>query len=154
MSQFLIEKFYASFAEGDAEGMIACYHDEVTFSDPAFGTLSGDRAKAMWRMLLSDSDSELTVHYFDIEAEGDQGKAQWLAKYIFGPKRRLVINEVSAVFTFKAGKIFTHVDDFDLWRWTRQALGMAGTFMGWSDYMRSKVQATTKERLDKFIERG
>jgi len=151
MSQALIEKFYDSFANGDAEGMVACYHNEVTFSDPAFGPLQGNRAKAMWRMLLSNTNTELTVHYFDIAAEGDTGRAQWLAKYFFGPKRRLVINQVSAAFTFKEGKIFTHVDDFDMWQWSRQALGLAGTFLGWSGYMRGKVQATTKTRLDKFI---
>lgn len=151
MSQALIEKFYVAFSNGDAEGMVSCYHNEVTFTDPAFGTLQGDRAKAMWRMLLSNTASDLTVHYFDIEANGDRGSAKWLAKYFFGPKRRLVINEVSATFTFKDGKIFTHVDDFDMWRWTRQALGMAGTFMGWTGYMRGKVQATTNGRLDKFM---
>ncbi len=151
MSQPLLEKFYASFANGDAAGMVACYHDDVTFSDPAFGTLKGDRAKAMWRMLLSNTNADLTVHYFDLEANGETGEAKWLAKYFYGPKRRLVVNEVSASFTFKDGKIYTHTDDFDLWRWTRQALGLAGTFMGWSGYMRSKIQATTKGRLDKFI---
>jgi len=151
MSQALIEKFYVAFSNGDAGGMVSCYHDEVTFTDPAFGTLHGDRAKAMWRMLLSNTESDLTVHYFDIEAKGDRGSAKWLAKYFFGSKRRLVINEVSAAFTFKDGKIFTHVDDFDMWRWTRQALGMAGTFMGWTGYMRRKVQATTNSRLDKFM---
>ncbi|MFK8057661.1 MAG: nuclear transport factor 2 family protein [Saprospiraceae bacterium] len=153
MSQPLIEKFYSSFASGDAEGMIACYHDEVTFSDPAFGTLHGDRAKAMWRMLLG-SGADSTVHYFDIESTGDTGKASWIAKYFYGPKRRLVVNEVSAAFTFKDGKIYTHADDFDLWRWTRQAIGLAGTFMGWSGFMRNKIQATTKGKLDAFIAKG
>jgi len=151
MSQVLIKAFYSSFADGDAEGMVACYHDEVTFSDPAFGTLHGARAKAMWQMLLSNKDTGLAVHYFDIEGDGESGKASWLAKYFYGPKKRLVVNEVSASFTFKDGLIYTHTDRFDLWRWTRQALGLAGTFLGWSGYMRNKIQATTKDRLDKFI---
>jgi ketosteroid isomerase-like protein len=153
MSQALIEKFYASFAEGDAEGMVSCYHDDVTFTDPAFGKLHSDRAKAMWRMLLSNTDSGLTVHYFDIAANQETGEAKWLAKYFYGPKRRLVVNEVSASFTFKEGKIYTHTDDFDLWRWTRQALGIAGTFMGWSGFMRSKIQATTNQKLDAFMKK-
>jgi len=154
MSLALIEKFYVSFANSDAEGMISCYHDDVTFIDPAFGELKGDRAKAMWRMLLSNTDAGLTVHYFDITSNQKTGEAKWLAKYFYGPKRRLVVNEVSASFTFKEGKIHTHTDDFDLWRWTRQALGLSGTFMGWSGYMRNKIQATTKARLDKFISKS
>jgi len=43
--QKLIETFYTSFANLDAETMISCYHDEITFEDPAFGVLKGERAK-------------------------------------------------------------------------------------------------------------
>ncbi|MCK5103475.1 MAG: nuclear transport factor 2 family protein [Cyclobacteriaceae bacterium] len=33
----IIEKFYKAFENLDAEGMIACYHKEIEFEDPAFG---------------------------------------------------------------------------------------------------------------------
>ena len=32
--------------------MISCYHDNIIFSDPAFGELKGDDAKAMWQNAL------------------------------------------------------------------------------------------------------
>ena len=47
----LIRNFYESFANNDADGMIACYADDIEFSDPAFGKLKGADAKNMWRML-------------------------------------------------------------------------------------------------------
>lgn len=33
--------------------MTNCYHDNITFSDSAFGFLKGKRAKAMWHMLIA-----------------------------------------------------------------------------------------------------
>ena len=32
-----IEKFYTAFTNNDAEAMVACYHDNIIFEDPAFG---------------------------------------------------------------------------------------------------------------------
>lgn len=33
----LITRFYQAFQRLDAEAMVACYSDDVLFSDPAFG---------------------------------------------------------------------------------------------------------------------
>lgn len=46
-----IESFYRTFARRDDEGMAACDHPAVHFSDPAFRDLHGDGARAMWHML-------------------------------------------------------------------------------------------------------
>ena len=47
----IIENFYQAFDALDSEGMVKCYHSEVKFEDPAFGMLTGEKAKNMWRML-------------------------------------------------------------------------------------------------------
>ncbi len=47
----VIELFYEAFQQLDVEKMVTCYHDDITFSDPAFGILRGDEACNMWRML-------------------------------------------------------------------------------------------------------
>ena len=39
----VIEQFYHAFQQRDAEGMIACYHPNVTFADPVFRQLSVTR---------------------------------------------------------------------------------------------------------------
>ena len=58
-----IASFYNAFAVGDAETMAALYHDQVTFSDPAFGTLQGEEVRNMWRMLLSRNKSGIHIQY-------------------------------------------------------------------------------------------
>ena len=58
----LVREFYARFAARDAEGMAACYHPDIAFSDPVFPMLRGDEAGDMWRMLLSRAaDLEVTL---------------------------------------------------------------------------------------------
>ncbi|WP_299159185.1 nuclear transport factor 2 family protein [uncultured Tenacibaculum sp.] len=43
----IIENFYKAFSKIDAEAMVQCYHEDIVFNDPAFGTLKGDKAKNM-----------------------------------------------------------------------------------------------------------
>ena len=57
----IVEKFYQAFAGRDVEGMLRCYHEEIEFEDPAFGKLTGEKARNMWRMLLSGNKSNLQV---------------------------------------------------------------------------------------------
>jgi hypothetical protein len=65
LHQELLEHFYHSFKYKDVKEMIACYHDDIVFTDPAFGTLKGVEAKNMWRMLLGQN-STLEIDYSNI----------------------------------------------------------------------------------------
>ena len=147
----LIKKFYTAFAAHDHVGMAECYHDDIVFQDPAFGRLEGVRAAKMWEMLLSNKDANLKITFSNVKAKGNMGSADWRAEYLYGPKKRKVINKIHADFVFKAGKIVGHTDSFDLWRWSRQALGPVGYIMGWTPYLRSKVQRMANGRLDTYI---
>ncbi len=128
----LIRKFYESFAQGNAEGMVGCYDQNIVFNDPAFGELRGDDAKAMWRMLIANSKGNLDIMFDTINANDKTGTANWTAKYVFSQTGRKVINNISAEFEFKNGKIIKHTDHFNLWKWTQQALGWKGYLLGWS----------------------
>ncbi|MFK7949900.1 MAG: nuclear transport factor 2 family protein [Saprospiraceae bacterium] len=152
-NQELIEKFYQSFVDGNAEGMIMCYHDDIEFEDPAFGKLKGDKAKAMWQMLLSRKDASPQIQFSGVKANEKTGSATWIAEYEYGKQKRKVINHISAKFEFADGKIIRHTDDFDLWKWSRQALGFSGLLLGWSSFMRNKIQATTNGLLRKYMEK-
>ncbi|MFT6167362.1 MAG: hypothetical protein ACJAV5_001762 [Vicingaceae bacterium] len=128
--------------------MTACYHDEVVFEDPAFGKLEGERAKGMWKMLLSKkAESELTITFKVLNNE----QCEWIANYKYGPNKRPVVNKVSASFEFQDGKIIGHTDHFSLWKWLQQALGTSGLVLGWSTLMKKKVQETTRNLLAKYI---
>ena len=146
-----IINFYQCFKNLDAEGMCACYYDDVVFKDPAFGILHGERAKHMWHMLIERGKDSLQIEFDDVEANGKNGSAKWKATYLFGKDKRKIVNDVTAHFVFKDGLIIEHKDVFDLWKWTKQALGLSGALLWWSNFMKKKVQATTAKTLDKYI---
>lgn len=150
-NEAVIKQFYQSFSDGNADGMIACYHDDIVFTDPAFGTLEGEKAKAMWQMLLSRGDSKPEIQFSNVSADDKYGKADWVAKYNYGPQKRKVVNTITARFAFKDGKIIKHTDDFDLWKWSQQALGVSGYLLGWSSFMKNQIQKKTNGLLGKFM---
>jgi len=147
----LLDKFYTSFKNKDAAGMASCYHDDIIFHDPAFGTLKGEEAKAMWKMLLSKNDNELKINYTILEASETQGSVEWEGSYIYGPKRRKVTNQISAYFEFKEEKIFRHTDTFNIYKWSKQALGFKGTLLGWMPFFKKKIQQKTNRLLSKYM---
>lgn len=148
----LITRFYTAFAARDADGMVACYHPEVRFSDPVFPDLQGPRAGAMWRMLCARG-KDLTLTFSDVQADDDGGSAHWEARYTFSATGRKVHNVIDARFTFRDGLVHTHVDTFGFHRWARQALGPAGLLLGWTPMLRGKVQGTAAKGLEDFIAR-
>jgi ketosteroid isomerase-like protein len=146
-----IEAFYQSFQDRDHEGMAACYHPDVRFSDPVFTNLTGDEARAMWHMLC-EQGKDLDVTFSDVQADETSGSASWEARYTFTPTGRAVHNRIDATFTFEDGLIIDHEDTFDLWAWTRMALGTIGTFTGWTNFTKEKVRDTGEQQLDRFLE--
>ena len=151
-NEHIITQFYAAFQQLDANGMAACYHENVRFEDPAFGVLNGSRAGAMWQMLCSNA-RDLKIEFGSIEVNGNMGKAKWEAWYTFSKTGRKVHNSVSAYFEFKDGKIISHQDEFNLWRWAGQALGIQGYLLGGTRFFRSKLQAQTNKTLNRFIDK-
>ena len=147
--QQLIETFYSAFQQRDYAGMIACYHDDVRFSDPVFRDLRGPQAKAMWHMLC-ERGQDLQVTFRDVAANGQTGQAHWEATYTFSTGRN-VHNVIDAAFVFRDGLIVEHRDTFDLWRWTRMALGPTGILLGWSPFVKDRVRKTAVSSLHKFI---
>lgn len=145
-----IRAFYTAFQQRDSAAMAACYHHAVKFSDPVFTDLHGDEARAMWHMLC-DQGEDLEVTFSDVKADSDRGTARWEARYTFGPSGRMVHNKISASFVFADGKIIQHTDDFDLWRWMRQAVGVMGTMVGWAPVAKRKVRETGKRALGRFM---
>jgi ketosteroid isomerase-like protein len=146
----LINTFYSAFQKRDGAGMAACYHPDIHFSDPVFPDLRGEKAGAMWRMLTSRKDSDLVLEFRDITANDASGSAHWDARYTW-PNGRKILNEIDATFEFKDGKIIRHVDQFDLWKWTRMALGPMGYVLGWSPIVRNKVRKLAGGRLEAFL---
>lgn len=130
--------------------MASLYHPEARFKDPAFDLASGDEAGAMWRMLLT-AGKDLRVEFRDVQEAGNKGSAHWEAWYTFSKTGRKVHNIIEAEFELKDGLIYRHTDRFDFWRWSRQALGAAGWLLGWSDFLKNKVQVNAMKGLRAFM---
>ncbi|MBB5206989.1 nuclear transport factor 2 family protein [Chiayiivirga flava] len=145
----LIETFYRAFQRRDAEAMAACYATDVVFEDPAFGELRGADAGDMWRMLCARA-KDLDVRFSAVQADDTAGRAHWEADYLFARTGRPVHNRIDATFRFRDGLIVEHRDRFDLWAWSRQALGLPGLLLGWSPLVRNTVRAQARSGLTQF----
>ncbi|RAW01736.1 nuclear transport factor 2 family protein [Pseudochryseolinea flava] len=149
----LIKDFYSACNQRDYAFMQQAYHPKATFFDPVFQELNAQKVKAMWQMLLTAS-KDLRVECSNVHSNNASGSCRWDAWYTFSKTGRKVHNIIHAKFQFEHGLIIRHEDQFDLWRWSRQALGTSGLLLGWSDIVQGKVRATAKGSLDKFIAAG
>jgi ketosteroid isomerase-like protein len=146
----LIDRFYRAFTQADWATMGGCYHPNVRFTDEVFD-LSGPTAAMMWRMLCTNG-RDLQLEYRDVSGDASRGKAHWEARYTFSATGRKVHNVIDASFEFRDGLIVRHIDRFDFWRWSRQALGGMGLLLGWSDLLHNKVRKKAARSLASFTE--
>ncbi|WP_213879129.1 nuclear transport factor 2 family protein [Pseudomonas sp. dw_358] len=149
MSATLINTFYQAFQRLDTEAMVACYSADVQFSDPAFGSLHGQDVGDMWRMLALRA-KDFSLIFDQVRADEHGGGAHWVATYLFSKTGRTVVNDIHARFVFRDGLISEHHDQFDLWRWSRQALGASGVLLGWSPLIQNKVRQQALAGLKAF----
>ena len=149
----LIHRFYTAFAAGDHAVMKSLYHPEARFNDAIFVNLSASEVKAMWEMLIR-AGTDLKIDHGQIKSDDRSGSCRWEAWYTFSATGRKVHNIIHAHFEFKDGQIFRHRDNFDFWRWSRMSLGVSGLLLGWSTFLKNKVRATARKRLDAFIVRS
>lgn len=151
MNEELISKFYTAFQSLDSETMSDCYNDDIEFTDPAFGTIKGKRAKAMWKMLCQNS-KDLKVEFSNIFVDEQNGSAHWEATYTFSRTGRKVVNSIDAKFEFKSGKISKHIDHFNLHKWASQAMGFKGWLLGGTSFFKKKLQEQANHSLDKYLD--
>lgn len=149
----MIVKFYNAFANANVEKMCEWYHPNVQFYDSAFGYLNGNEVFQMWKMLMERSKGNLKIDFSEIKANEHLGSARWIATYRFSKTNRNVVNTIAAKFLFKDGLIIKHTDDFDFWKWSKQAFGIKGILPGWTSFMQNKIQQQARMRLKKYCER-
>ena len=65
-----------------------------------------------------------------------------------------MFNRIDASFRFEDGKIIEHTDVFDLWAWSRMALGLPGVLLGWSPIVRNKVRGQAGGQLERFMSKN
>lgn len=144
--------FYEAFDRHDGAAMVGLYAPHATFSDPVFTDLRGEEVGAMWQMLVGRAH-DLRVEVRDVVADDARGTAHWTARYTFARTKRAVVNEIDASFEFVGGRVTRHVDSFDLWAWTRMALGPPGALLGWGPLVRGPLRRGARAELEKFMAR-
>jgi hypothetical protein len=143
-------KFYTAFSNGNVLLMSECYHADIQFQDPVFGILKGDEVSKMWKMLIEKSKGNIKIEFSEIKSDEYYGSAHWMASYTFSKTNRKVVNSIDSQFQFKDGLIIKHTDDFDLWKWTKQALGWKGFFLGWTGFMQKGIQLQALSSLKNY----
>jgi hypothetical protein len=58
---------------------------------------------------------------------------------------------VRASFRFEDGLIAEHTDDFDFYRWSKQALGTPGLLLGWTPILKAATRKRARGSLDEFL---
>ena len=151
MSNSIIERFYTAFKEQNAAEMAACYHPDVIFNDPAFKNLNYQEVSAMWEMLIKRADGNLSIEHHSVMEDNELGQCTWEAEYEFSKTGNAVHNIIHATMQFKDGKIIRHDDHFNFWKWSKMALGLPGALLGWTPYLRGKVQKMARKSLDVYL---
>ena len=149
----VIEKFYTAFQQLDYETMNECYSEEIIFSDPVFLTLKDDYVRGMWEMLCKNA-RDFSLSFSNIQLlDEEYATCNWTASYTFSATGKKVVNNIKAFMRLKDGKIIEHSDAFRLSTWIAQALGWKGVLLGWTGFMKRKVQLRAKKNLIAFMEK-
>lgn len=145
----VLEHYFAALTQRDTAAIAALYSDTARFHDPVFPVLNADEVRGMWRMLLRAPD--LQINAWVDRADNLAAEGRWEAHYDFGPSRRRVVNRIRTRIEVEQGCIQVQVDQFDFWRWSRMALGPLGWALGWTGWLRERVQRQARARLDRFL---
>lgn len=147
------EQFYEAFMVRDHYTMGLLYAENATFSDPVFPLLNARGARMMWNMLLTRAE-DLGIEVKVIEDSPAHASVDWVAHYTFGATGRPVVNRVHTEMALSNGRIVRQVDSFDLWRWSRQALGARGWLLGWTPLVRDKIRAQAAQSLREYARKA
>ena len=152
-NEIIINRFYSAFQQKNAAKMNLCYSENIAFSDPVFGLLHGEEVKSMWEMLCKNG-KDLQLSFGNIQLlDEEYATCDWVAQYTFSQTGRRVVNKIKAHIRVENGIITEQTDAFDIYNWSRQALGLKGWLFGWTAWFQKKLQQKTRKALEKFMEK-
>jgi limonene-1,2-epoxide hydrolase len=148
----LIDNFYRAFQRKDYQTMQNLYATNATFSDPVFVNLNSEQVRCMWEMLLTAS-TDLSITFKNVQDNPVGATCDWEAVYTFTLTGKKVHNIIHAQFVIENGKIVSHRDQFDLYRWSRMAFGFKGLLLGWTSFMQNQIRTKAGNRLTSFMKK-
>lgn len=152
-NETIITRYYSAFQQKNAAEMNRCYAENLAFSDPVFGLLHGKEVRNMWEMLCKNG-KDLQISFGNIQLlDEEYATCDWVAQYTFSQTGRRVVNIIKAHIRIENGIITEHTDAFDIYKWSRQALGLRGWLFGWTAWFQKKLQQKTRIALNNYIEK-
>ncbi len=149
-----IQQFYTAFQQKKFATMNSLYAENIAFSDPVFGLLQGNEVRAMWQMLCTNA-KDFSLVFDDIKTDdGEYYTCNWTASYLFSATNTRVVNKCKAYMRLKDGVIIEHSDAFNFYRWCRQALGLVGLLLGFTNFMQNRVSKNARKKLNQFMEKN
>ena len=148
-NESLIERFYGAFDRATGRRWRPATRP-TRILDPVFTDLSGTEAGDMWRMLTGGA-TDLKVELHEHDADEERARRTGSRHYTFAQTGRPVVNDIQASFRFRDGRIAEHHDEFDFYRWARQALGARGLLLGWTPIVRNAVRRRAAAGLEEFV---
>lgn len=150
-----LERFFTALANRDAQGMAACYAYGARFEDPVFELQGHREIMGRWSLLFdhpAPAADVWTLSFHSLHTLHNRGNARWEPTFVHLPTGRVVHNIVYSQFNFDDdGLITLQRDNFDFWRWARQAYGFLGLMMGWTpllwDQARTQAHISLQDRL-------
>ena len=149
----IIRRFYTAFQQKDYKTMQDCYSEDPVFNDQVFGLMQGEEVRAMWEMLCKNA-RDFSLEFSNIKLlDEEYATCNWTARYTFSKTGRKVVNRIKAHMRIQDGEITEHTDEFDIWKWSRQALGLPGLLFGWSGFMKNRIRVNARKNLERFMEK-
>ncbi len=149
----VIYQFYTAFANRDYKTMQNSYADEAIYNDAVFVGLNVKETQAMWQMLLSQS-ADIQVKFSDIKELDGVVTTSWEARYTFSATGKKVVNRVEATFELFDGRIIRHTDNFNFYKWAKQAFGFGGFLLGWTNVFKERVRQTAQSKLENYLQKS
>jgi hypothetical protein len=146
----IAKAFYEAMDKRNTTEMNRFYADSLQFSDPVFPKLNATETKAMWDMLVGRSKS-IRIEHTVLESGPKHVIVNWIARYNFSKTGRPVANNITTRMDIENNSIVLQKDTFDLYAWSKQALGIQGYLLGWTSFMQNKIRATAQENLKTFM---
>jgi len=98
---------------------------------------------------INGKDLQLT--FSNVISDENSGSAEWIATYTFSKLTKKVRNKIKTKFVFENGKIIKYNDSFSYYKWSFQALSMAGILLSWTPFLKNKVKNNAKKNLNSFL---
>ena len=143
----VVDRFFEALRRADMSVIDHCYHAQISYSDPLFEDLRGARVALRWRMLLAQAGSFSLEHSL-VFADERKAQVQWTADYrLNGRPVRISMLSTLAIWD---DLIVRQVDEYDLWKYCRQAQGLAGVLLGGMQPFQKIIKRRARNELERF----